>query len=212
MIRVDDEIYRNGSQNRRKEKKGSYLNSIEKEISFLEHKKELKEAMWTSRIKEALIQCPADDMIQVRKSMEEQKEEDLKRIQEDLDFWTKELKQERNRPQKQHHLLKRKVKKRTNVQAERMILGYINHVIENPKYSAIATGPAVTKEEAAYALELPVNQIENIFRKLNREGILSQRIPRYAHDTNRNPIFYGKDSGWASDYYQIFTKSDAEKN
>ncbi|WP_373261988.1 hypothetical protein [Hungatella hathewayi] len=81
---------------------------------------------------------------------------------------------------------------------------YINNLIENPKLSTIATGPAITKEDTAYTLKLPVSQVEKIFMKLNRKGILSQRNHRYAHDTNR---IGGHDSGWASNYYRILDKT-----
>ncbi len=206
MIRINDEICHSFSKRKRKEKKGTYLKSIEKEIKFLERRIQLRESLWNKKIKEALIKCPLEDLVLTKETMIKQMEDDLKTIQSDLDFWKEELDQERSQQQPQHRFLKRKTKRRSDIKAEKLILGYINNVIENPELSTIATGPAVTKEETAYTLELPVGQVEKIFMKLNREGILSQRTPRYAHDTNRNPIFDGPDSGWASDYYMILKK------
>lgn len=197
---------------KKEKRKGSYLKTIENEIMHLERRKRLTESMWTNKIKEALITVPTDEMVHTKKSMMSQKTEDLEKIQSDLDFWQEELSQERKRPQPPHRLLKRKIKKRSDTKAEALILEYINRVAENPKLSVVAMGPAVAKEKVAYDLELPVSQVENIFRKLNREGIISQRNHRYAHDTNRNPIFYGSDSGWASDYYMILNQEKKEND
>ena len=197
----------------KKEKRnGSYLKTIENEIMHLERRKRLTESMWINKIKEALITVPTDEMVHTKKSMMSQKTEALEKIQSDLDFWQEELSQERKRSQPPHRLLKRKIKKRSDTKAEALILEYINRVAENPKLSVVAMGTAVAKEKVAYDLELPVSQVENIFRKLNREGILSQRNHRYAHDTNRNPIFYGSDSGWASDYYMILNQEKKEND
>lgn len=197
---------------KKEKRKGPYLKTIEDEIMHLERKKRLTEAMWTNKMKEALITVPTDEMVHIKEYMMKQKTEALELIQSDLEFWKKELNQERKRPQPPHRLLKRKIKKRSDAKAEELILDYINRVAENPKLSVVAMGPAVAKEGVAHALELPVSQVENIFRKLNREGILSQRNHRYAHDTNRNPIFYGSDSGWASDYYMILNQAKKENN
>lgn len=207
MIRINNDIYSPVSSRKRKEKKGTYLNAIEKEIKFLEHRIQLRESLWNKKIKEALIKCPLEALVPTKETMIKQMEDDIKTIQSDLDFWKEELSLERNRQQPQHHLLKRKTKKRSDIKAEQLILEYINNVIENPKLSTIATGPAITKEDTAYTLGLPVSQVEKIFMKLNLKGILSQRNHRYVHDTNRNPIFGGHDSGWASDYYRILDKT-----
>ena len=197
---------------KKEKRKGLYLKTIEDEIMHLERKKRLTESMWINKMKEALITVPTDEMVHTKISMTSQKTEALEKIQSELDCWQEELNQERKRPQPPHRLLKRKIKKRSDAKAEELILEYINRVAENPKLSVVAMGTAVAKEKVAYDLELPVSQVENIFRKLNREGILSQRNHRYAHDTNRNPIFYGSDSGWASDYYMILNQEKKEND
>lgn len=62
----------------------------------------------------------------------------------------------------------------------------------------------VTKEELSRLFQIPESRVEDAFRILNREGILSQAVHQTAHDTNRNPTAYGTISGWASDIYYIY--------
>ena len=61
----------------------------------------------------------------------------------------------------------------------------------------------VTKEEISIKYNVKEHYVEEVFKELNREGILYQRKSNYAHDTNRNPMFYGSESGWACDTYDI---------
>jgi len=61
----------------------------------------------------------------------------------------------------------------------------------------------ITKEEISRKYKVKEHCVENVFRELNREGVLSQRHARFAHDTNRNRMFGGSESGWASDIYYI---------
>ena len=63
----------------------------------------------------------------------------------------------------------------------------------------------VTKEELSRLFQIPESRVEDAFRILNREGILSKAVHQTAHDTNRNPTAYGTVSGWASDIYYIYT-------
>lgn len=63
----------------------------------------------------------------------------------------------------------------------------------------------VTKEELSRLFQIPESRVEDAFRILNREGVLSQAVHQTAHDTNRNPTAYGTISGWASDIYYIYT-------
>lgn len=63
----------------------------------------------------------------------------------------------------------------------------------------------VTKEELSRLFRIPESRVEDAFRILNREGVLSQAVHQTAHDTNRNPTAYGTISGWASDIYYIYT-------
>ena len=65
----------------------------------------------------------------------------------------------------------------------------------------------VTKEEISIKYNVKQHYVEEIFKELNREGILYQRKSNYAHDTNRNPMFYGSESGWACDTYDIGKRS-----
>lgn len=63
----------------------------------------------------------------------------------------------------------------------------------------------VTKEELSRLFQIPESRVEDAFRILNREGVLSQAVHQMAHDINRNPTAYGTISGWASDIYYIYT-------
>ena len=77
-----------------------------------------------------------------------------------------------------------------------IILGYISNVKDN----------FVTKEEISVKYNVKEHFVEEIFKELNREGILSQRNANYAHDTNRNYMFSGSESVWACDKYYINKK------
>lgn len=63
--------------------------------------------------------------------------------------------------------------------------------------------PCVAVEDVAYELGLRRGQVQQVFQRLNREGVLSRRSHSFAHDTDRNPLFPGRDSGWCSNYYTI---------
>ena len=56
-----------------------------------------------------------------------------------------------------------------------------------------------------YALRFKANKglVSTIFQELIREGVISNKIRYYAHDTNRNPMFPMSASGWASNFYRI---------
>ena len=60
-----------------------------------------------------------------------------------------------------------------------------------------------TKEEIAFATGVKTHFVEQVFMRLNHKGILSQETRDFAHDTNRNPMFFGRDSGWAANTYTI---------
>lgn len=62
----------------------------------------------------------------------------------------------------------------------------------------------ITKEELSYQFQIPQSRVEDAFRILNQEGVLSQAVHHTAHDTNRNPTAYCDISGWASDIYYIY--------
>lgn len=62
---------------------------------------------------------------------------------------------------------------------------------------------SVCADNIALELKARLGQVRKIFMRLNREGILSQKRRVFAHDTNRNWMFPGRASGWASNYYDI---------
>ncbi|WP_368262781.1 hypothetical protein [Clostridium disporicum] len=95
-----------------------------------------------------------------------------------------------------------------NIEPKNVLMKYKKIPHENLKaiimgYIINADNDYITKEEISRKYCVKEHCVENVFRELNREGILSQRHARFAHDTNRNRMFSGSESGWASDIYYI---------
>lgn len=67
----------------------------------------------------------------------------------------------------------------------------------------------MTKEFLANKYRVPPHEIEQIFQRLNKEGVLSQAIRRTAHDTNRDVFGFGNTTGWAADLYRIHSTHEA---
>lgn len=101
-----------------------------------------------------------------------------------------------SKPQRKFKTKRKKVKKEL---AYKKILEHI----ENIKMNDAIKYKCITKEDTAMKLNIPEYQVEQIFRQLNIEGILSQAIHRYPHDNDRNPYDGGGFSGWQSDLYEI---------
>ena len=96
-------------------------------------------------------------------------------------------------------------KRRKNISLEKLkvlVLDYIEEVLNNEQRLL----KHISKEEISRKYEVKEHLVEQVFHILNREGILSQRKSNYAHDTNRNPMFDGIESGWAEDTYSILKK------
>ena len=130
------------------------------------------------------------------KTEEEIKEEKQKQISI-LEKRIRELrKKESDNPSKR---IKKCRKKISHDKLKEIILSYINTINSDTNYN-------VTKEEISQKFNVKESDVELIFMELNREGILSQRVPRYAHDTSRNPTFPMDISGWSSDIYNIRKK------
>ena len=116
--------------------------------------------------------------------------------EKEIDFLM-EKKRKIEKQLKNHTSLIKSTKK--NIKPEKlkeMVMDFINNSEESH----------VTKEELAKLFNVKENAIENVFRELNRQGILSQRRAHYCHDTSRNPFCGGSESGWASDIYYIKNK------
>lgn len=96
----------------------------------------------------------------------------------------------------QHKLLKRSTKKYKKDKLKSLILELIANKQNND----------ITVEDYAIKLKAKNGQVYTIFSELVREGVLGNKQRYYAHDTNRNPMFYGDCSGWASNYYPIKKK------
>lgn len=58
---------------------------------------------------------------------------------------------------------------------------------------------SVCKDDLVRQLQVAEHAVDQVLGQLNRKGVLFQRRHEFAHDTNRNPLFYGSASGWASD-------------
>lgn len=58
-----------------------------------------------------------------------------------------------------------------------------------------------TVESMAVSHNCHPKHVHEVFRRLNRRGLLSQKHRCFAHDTNRNPVFYGSMSGWHANIY-----------
>lgn len=101
-----------------------------------------------------------------------------------------------SKPQRKFKTKRKKVKKEL---AYKKVLEYI----ENIKMNNAIKYKCITKEDTAMKLNIPEYQVEQIFRQLNIERILSQAIHRYPHDNDRNPYDGGGFSGWQSDLYEI---------
>lgn len=78
------------------------------------------------------------------------------------------------------------------------ILDLIEIYKKKPKISQY-----VSVESVAYELRAKEKDVKKIFMRLNTEGILTQKLRSFAHDTNRNNFFYGSESGWMSNVYGI---------
>ena len=96
----------------------------------------------------------------------------------------------------QHKLLKRSTKKYKKDKLKSLILELITNEQNND----------ITVEDYAIKLKAKNGQVYTVFSELVREGVLGNKQRYYAHDTNRNPMFYGDCSGWASNYYPIKKK------
>lgn len=116
------------------------------------------------------------------------------RLEEELTKKRKELlKLESNNVEKH---LKSTAKKIPNKKLKSLVRKYLLNCGKN----------TITLEEVSLFFGVSQGDMHHVFHQLNQEGLLSQRHPRYFHDTNRNPFFGGSESGWGNDYYTILKK------
>lgn len=121
-------------------------------------------------------------------------------LQKDLDFWRNEMSTFDNNLS--HKKLKPSVKKYSYDVLYKMVSDYIKDKAQDNHFS-------ITKEDIAISLKCRVKDLDKIFMRLNREGILSQAEHRFMHDSMRNPneetisSDYVRCSDWASDIYRI---------
>ncbi len=67
----------------------------------------------------------------------------------------------------------------------------------------------VCKEDLAREFQVADHAVGQVLHRLNLEGVVDQPHHTHAHDTNRNPMFFGPRSGWASDLYPIRDRARA---
>jgi DNA-binding transcriptional regulator YhcF (GntR family) len=70
------------------------------------------------------------------------------------------------------------------------------HILDN-------RGGHVTAETLANMFRVRIGIIHRCLHKLNLEGLVYKKSRHYAHDTNRNPMFDGSESGWGANVYCI---------
>jgi len=63
---------------------------------------------------------------------------------------------------------------------------------------------SLTAEQLATELQVDPAKVKWALHRLNLCGLVSQKRREFAHDTNRNPIFFGPASGWAANSYAVF--------
>lgn len=68
---------------------------------------------------------------------------------------------------------------------------------------AMGDQKSVTAEDIASDLRCEVHKVVYALHRMNLDGWVSQKIRNFAHDTNRNPVFYGPSSGWAANTYDV---------
>ena len=107
-------------------------------------------------------------------------------------YYPRESNNVKNRPEKKQNCNIRRLKR--EMQRIREKIEYLS--LKNPKNPEI--------EKLQETLQTGQSRVEDAFRILNQEGVLSQAVHHTAHDTNRNPIAYCDISGWASDIYYIY--------
>lgn len=62
---------------------------------------------------------------------------------------------------------------------------------------------SITREAVARYLRVPPHQVEQVYARLTREGLLTQGRNEGAHDTHRAKFFYGCGTGWAPTYWSL---------
>lgn len=68
--------------------------------------------------------------------------------------------------------------------------------------------PRFYAEDVAFELRASVPMIKQCFQKLNAEGLLYRAARNFAHDTNRNNMFFGRESGWMANSYDLRMPDD----
>lgn len=114
-----------------------------------------------------------------------------------IDYSEKRIRKAKREILKNPNSIKVSRKKIPHDKLKKMILEFIR----------ITKDDFIVKEELAFKFNTYEHKVEDVFRELNREGILSQRKAQYVHDTNRHPMFPMDVSGWACDKYYIRKKN-----
>lgn len=210
MSDTEDTLFSNSKSNKfqRMEKGTVDSKKIKKRLEHLEKTVSIFENyLKNPRKKDTLI-----DLFLKKDNLLEAEDEEIKAyirkrlddLKEDIQIYTWLLEDELKKCP-QHKPLKRKIKKRTNVQVKTEVLKIIEKIMADDSLRK-----CLTKEDVARYLQVKECQVEQVFMELNREGILSQPVHHAPHDSQRDPWgFYGN-NWWMSDLYYIREKKNAE--
>jgi len=137
-----------------------------------------------------------------------QNDQKIYEFMDDLDFWKSEMAKFDNN---QTHKLLKSRKSYDDKYLYDFTIDYINKQI--PIDESHGRYPYITKEEIAKVLKCKPSDLDKMFMRLNREGILSQAKHRRMHDTARYGNIeetlsydYGN-SDWTPDAYDILAKA-----
>lgn len=80
----------------------------------------------------------------------------------------------------------------------------LNHIVRGLREGVLSeTADLITREAVARRLTVPEHQVEQVFARLVQQGLLAKQPNNGAHDTRRNWLFGGSDTGWAPTYWRL---------
>ena len=161
---------------------------------------EIRRPQKLSDIRKELRRKIASCQMQLRHAGPWASAEMLEKTRKDLGKYQRQLE---NLPAEKTHKIKRTYKK----MSQEKIREYALDQIEKAK----AAGEwYITADDIAHQLNVKTHFVEQVFQKLNVEGILSQPIHQAPHDSNRDPWGFPNCKGWMADLYRINCPDEEE--
>jgi hypothetical protein len=78
----------------------------------------------------------------------------------------------------------------------------VSHIVRGVQEGVLSeSANRITREAVARRLAVPEHQVEQVFARLVRRGLLRREPNNGAHDTTRNWFFGGAGTGWAPTYW-----------